>query len=441
MSEGRAERDAHGAEDAGHMPNIPAGYRCTEVGVIPQDWKSSSVRAIASSTPNAIVGGPFGSDLVSKDYVPQGVPVIRGQNMGGRWVSGDFVFVTPMKARALEANLAYPGDIVFTQRGTLGQVCLVPDNPFSAYVVSQSQMKLSVNQRIADSLYVFYFFTSYEQKKSIQERAIQTGVPHINLRILRAIPVRLPPPSEQRNIARSLSEVDGMIGSLEALIVKKRAITQATMQQLLTGRTRLPEFAGKWATGRLKNVAYLHRDHVMPSDDSHAVYEVFSLPAYDVGRCPSVEPSAAIQSGKFRVPRDAVLLSRLNPRIPRVWAPPSLKPNAIASTEFLVLTPREAADRAFLYWLCSSPQFCDQMVAAVTGTTGSHQRVNRTDAMNFPIRFPSLPEQRAIATVLADMDAEIAALERRLDKTRSIKQGMMQQLLTGAIRLPVQDDA
>ena len=177
---------------------VPVGYKRTEVGVIPEDWKSSSVRAIASSTPNAIVGGPFGSDLVSKDYVAHGVPVIRGQNMSDRWVSGSFVFVTPMKAKSLEANLAHPGDIVFTQRGTLGQVSLVPDKPFSAYLVSQSQMKLSVNRKVADPLFLFYFFTSYEQQKLIQGRTIQTGVPHINLGILREIPVRLPPLAEQR---------------------------------------------------------------------------------------------------------------------------------------------------------------------------------------------------------------------------------------------------
>ena len=81
------------------------------------------------------------------------------------------------------------------------------------------------------------------------------------------------------------------------------------------------------------------------------------------------------------------------------------------------------------------------MVLAVTGTTGSHQRVNRDDAMKLPIRFPEDPsEQRAIATVLSDMDAEITALEHRLDKTRAIKQGMMQQLLTGSIRLPIPED-
>ncbi|MFL6216116.1 MAG: hypothetical protein ACJ74J_19695 [Blastocatellia bacterium] len=111
---------------------LKPGYKQTEVGVIPEEWECTNVRSIASSARNAIVGGPFGSDLVSADYVDDGVPVIRGQNMSGQWVSGAFVFVTTKKAKLLEANLARPGDIVFTQRGTLGQVSLVPEKPFNA---------------------------------------------------------------------------------------------------------------------------------------------------------------------------------------------------------------------------------------------------------------------------------------------------------------------
>src|SRR5437899_7811954 len=99
------------------------------------DWQEATVSEIASSTRNALVGGPFGSNLVSRDYVDTGVPVIRGQNMGGRWISGDFAFVTEQKAKSLEANLARPGDIIFTQRGTLGQVSIVPLAPFDRYVV------------------------------------------------------------------------------------------------------------------------------------------------------------------------------------------------------------------------------------------------------------------------------------------------------------------
>ncbi|MCA1601894.1 MAG: restriction endonuclease subunit S, partial [Acidobacteria bacterium] len=105
------------------------------------EWRESTVSDITASVRNALVGGPFGSNLVSNDYVDSGVPVIRGQNMGGRWVSGEYAFVTKEKAGTLEANLARPGDIVFTQRGTLGQVSLVPTQPYDRYLVSQSQMK------------------------------------------------------------------------------------------------------------------------------------------------------------------------------------------------------------------------------------------------------------------------------------------------------------
>ena len=114
----------------GVLMEVKPGYKQTEVGVIPEDWESTTVQQLASTVRNAIVGGPFGSELVSNDYVEEGVPVIRGQNMGSRMVSGRFVYVTTAKAHTLEANLAHPGDLVFTQRGTLGQVSLVPDAHF-----------------------------------------------------------------------------------------------------------------------------------------------------------------------------------------------------------------------------------------------------------------------------------------------------------------------
>ncbi len=119
------------------------------------EWRESTVGEIAAPGRNSLVGGPFGSDLVSRDYVEMGVPVIRGQNMGGRWVSGDFAYVSDAKANSLEANLARPGDIVFTQRGTLGQVSIVPAVTFDRYLVSQSQMKLTVNRELADSLFIY----------------------------------------------------------------------------------------------------------------------------------------------------------------------------------------------------------------------------------------------------------------------------------------------
>lgn len=167
---------------------------------------------IASGDRNALVGGPFGSELVSRDYVESGVPVIRGANMGkGRWVSGDFVFVTHEKADSLSANCAKPGDLVFTQRGTIGQVALVPDDGADRYLISQSQMKLSVDPAKADALFLFYVFSSEEHQNYIQQNAIRTGVPHTNLSILRTTPLRMPELDEQKAIAKVLSTLDAKI--------------------------------------------------------------------------------------------------------------------------------------------------------------------------------------------------------------------------------------
>jgi type I restriction enzyme S subunit len=189
------------------------------------------VQDVASPARNSLVGGPFGSDLVSKDYVPSGVPVIRGTNMGhGRWIDGEFAYVSPAKADSLSANCAKPGDLVFTQRGTLGQVALVPEKGAGRYLISQSQMKLTVDEAKADALFLYYVFTSAEQQEYIRQNAIQTGVPHTNLGILRNTPVFLPPLAEQKAIAAVLGALDDKIELNRRMNATLEAMARALFQ-------------------------------------------------------------------------------------------------------------------------------------------------------------------------------------------------------------------
>lgn len=175
-------------------------------------WLACTVVDIAAPTPNALVGGPFGSNLVSSDYAESGIPVIRGQNMGpGRWIGGEFVFVSLEKAEQLRANLAHPGDLVFTQRGTLGQVAIVPEKPYDMYLVSQSQMKLTADPSKVDPHFLYYVFSLEEQRDYVLRNAIQTGVPHTNLGILRDTPLLLPSLADQLAIAKILGVLDDKI--------------------------------------------------------------------------------------------------------------------------------------------------------------------------------------------------------------------------------------
>ena len=165
--------------------------------------------------PKRVIGGPFGSKLTTRDYTDAGIPVIRGGNMevDGRWIGGEFAFVSEDKvARDLKTNLAHPGDIIVTQRGTLGQVSIVPDESrYSRFVISQSQMAISVDRTRIDRDYLYYFLRSPVFGDYSHTQTIQTGVPHINLGILRDTPLELRPLPEQRKLARVLGALDDQI--------------------------------------------------------------------------------------------------------------------------------------------------------------------------------------------------------------------------------------
>ncbi|WP_319760607.1 restriction endonuclease subunit S [Maridesulfovibrio sp.] len=178
-------------------------------------WPRTKLELLAANKKYAFVGGPFGSKLTSRDYVATGTPVIRGSNLNnGRNLDlTDFVYVSDFKVQEdLSSNLAYPGDLVFTQRGTLGQVALIPiEGEFERYVVSQSQMKMTVNEHKADPLFLYYYFSSHEAVNRILSYTSSSGVPHINLTVLRNFEVPTPPLKIQNRIASVLSAYDELI--------------------------------------------------------------------------------------------------------------------------------------------------------------------------------------------------------------------------------------
>jgi type I restriction enzyme S subunit len=239
------------------------------------------VQDVASPERNALVGGPFGSDLISKDYVSSGVPVIRGTNMGhGRWVAGEFAFVTPAKADSLSANCARPGDLIFTQRGTLGQVALVPSKGSDRYLISQSQMKLTVDEAKAEALFLYYVFSSAEQQEYIRQNAIQTGVPHTNLGILRNTPLTLPPLAEQKAIAAVLGALDDKIELNRRMNAKLEEMARALFQSWFVDfdpvRAKLD---GREPVGLDPPIAALFPDSFQDSKSGHIPngWEVVSL--------------------------------------------------------------------------------------------------------------------------------------------------------------------
>jgi type I restriction enzyme, S subunit len=413
---------------------VKAGYKQTDVGVIPENWKSTTVQGLAASTRNAIVGGPFGSDLVSLDYVDDGVPVIRGQNLGLQYISGNFVFVTSTKAKSLEANLARPDDIVFTQRGSLGQVSIVPKVPYDRYLISQSQMKLTVDQETADPLFFYYVFSSSQQQDCIRQNTIQTGVPHINLGILRGIPVQFPPFPEQCAIATALSDVDALISSLDKLIAKKRDIKQAAMQELLTGKRRLPGFSGAWERKRIEDVFTIFvgrskRDQIVDGGrywvaDMGSVSTEGRLIVSKTTNC----HDDFLRFGDLIMPKDDIGGGNIIGKVGYI----DIDKTYVLGDHVFALRSKLGMSLFFSY-VINGYKMNSELRKKVSGS--AQLGISKKSVQEQEIPYPTVEEQAAIATVLTEIDAELTALVQKRDKTKAIKQGMMQELLTGRVRL------
>ena len=178
--------------------------------------------------------GPFGSNIKAENFTTEGVPVIRGTNLNfSRFVDGNFVFLNEAKANQLSSSNCFPGDIVITHRGTLGQFCLVPESKYERYVISQSGMKVTVNPEKLNNIFLLYFFKSDIGRNELLQHESQVGVPSISspLTSLKSVMIRLPPLPEQKAIANVLSSLDDKIDLLHRQNKTLEAMAETLFRQ------------------------------------------------------------------------------------------------------------------------------------------------------------------------------------------------------------------
>jgi type I restriction enzyme, S subunit len=262
--------------------------------------------------------------------------------------------------------------------------------------------------------------------------------------------VPLPEILEQQEIARALRSFDHLISSLELLTTKKEAIKQGMMQQLLTGRTRLPGYRAAWVSQQLGSMLDSLRAGVSVNSVSDpGPYSVLKTSCvsggeFDPSECKTVAP-ADIKRVKISPLADSLIISRMNTPalVGEVGYVDADWPNLFLPDRMWLATKRttQLMDMRWLGYVLSSSQYRDQLKEIATGTSGSMKNIARSAFLQLSVPFPSVEEQTAIATTLSDLDRELRALRARLDKASSVKQGMMQQLLTGRVHLPVPEAA
>jgi len=375
------------ASSEGESEGVRSAYKQTEAGAIPVEWDIARIDEHASINTGS-------------------------KNTEDKQDDGEYPFFVRSQEIERIPSYSYDGEAVLTAGDGVGtgKVFHYIKGRFDAH---QRVYRITDFSDRLNGLYFFYQFSSRFYNR-IMSMTAKSSVDSVRMEMIAGMQIPLPTATEQGAIAEALSDVDSLLGSLERLIAKKRAIRQAVMQQLLTGKTRLPGFGGDWAARPLGNIAPLQRGFDLPTSQirpgSHPV--VYSNGVLHHHEQAMVKGPGVVTGRSGTIGKVHFIDKDYWPHNTALWV-----------TSFCGNDPK------FIFYFYVHVDLVQFLSGSGVPT------LNRNDVHQYLVSCPPLPEQRAISAVLTDMDTEIAALERRQDKTRAIKQGMMQELLTGQTRL------
>lgn len=382
----------------------------TEIGVIPSDWQ---VRPIKSIAERIMVGI---ASAATHAYRPRGVVMFRNQNIKPGYLSDeDVLFIEEAFELSFKNKRLKGGDLLTARTGYPGTTAVVPDR----YDGAQSFTTLITRPlgRFVNSDYLCFYINSAAGRKFFEQNQIGGGQKNVNAGSLRELLVVLPPKAEQQAIATALSDADAYIESLEQLITKKRQIKQGVMQELLTGKRRLPGFEGEWERRNLGDVCSITTGR-KDVNEGHpqGVYPFFTC------------SRSHTFSNSFSFDMEAILIAG----------------NGDVGNLHYFHGKFEAYQRTYVaYDFKINTQFMwhqlNYLLAKSLGlgkVGSSIPYIKRENLTQFSFPCPAtIVEQVGIASVLTDLDYDISSHEGMLVKARYLKQAMMQQLLTGKIRL------
>jgi type I restriction enzyme S subunit len=412
---------------------LKPGYKQSEIGVIPSDWDPVPLGKIGE----ALIGLTYRPE----DTGPHGTLVLRASNIqDDKLAFDDNVYVG---VEVPEQIMVRPGDVLVCvrngSRNLIGKAALLDER-----CVGMTFGAFMAVHRGQDGRLVNYLFQSDILKRQINEHLGAT-INQITNRSLNSFLIPFPPTEKERGrVGDALSDADALLDGLDRLIAKKRDLKQAAMQQLLTGRTRLPGFSGEWEVKSLGNLGSTFggltgkaKEDFGNGDAKYITFMnvmsnvVIDHDAFERVRVVPSESQNAVRSGDLlfngssETPDEVALCSVLAGDVPNLFL------NSFCFG--FRLQERGTADALFLAYYLRSGSGRELIRSLAQGST--RYNISKSALLSAPFRLPSSAEQAAIAAVLSDMDAELAGLEARGDKTRDLKQAMMQELLTGRIRL------
>jgi len=413
--------------------DIPSGYKQTEVGVIPEDWIPFELKDACERISVGL------ATSVTKYYRSAGVPIIRNLNIKNGFFDGkDILYICSEFAKANMTKVARAHDVLTVRTGAnLGDTCVLPavfDNcqTFTTLITTPKSGVLSPH-------FLCLHMSSFLGKKEIAKLQVGGGKVNLNTGDLKHYQLGVPPLPEQESIAEALFDADVLIESLEQLIAKKRQIKQGAMQELLTGKRRLPEFEMEKGYKQTE-VGIIPEDwNLRPLGELVKFLDGMRRPVKDAdrtkmrGSIPYYGASGIVDYvNDYIFDEDLILLGEdgenILSRACRLAF--SISGETWVNNHAHVLRPNPDICIGFL------TDYLESLNYERFNSGTAQPKLNKQTCFNILIALPpTKAEQEAIATILSDMDSEIAVLEEKLAKARQIKEGMMQELLTGRIRL------
>lgn len=412
---------------------VKPGYKLTEAGVIPADWDVSTV------------GREFEIKLGKMLDAQRnaGVPKPYIGNKAVQWGQIDITDLptVPMSRADIEKFRLREGDLLVCEGGEVGRAAIWKA-PISECYYQKALHRLRP-LRGFNSQVMVALLRQWADRGALKNYVTQTSIAHLPREKFMEVPMPIPPAHEQRAIASALSDVDALLDGLTRMIAKKRDLKQATMQQLLTGRTRLPGFQAKWDQVRLGDL-FNFKNGLNKAKEFFG-YGTPIVNYMDVFRNSAIRSSdlegrvslTKYELKNFDVKKGDVFFTRTSETTEEIGLA-SVMLDQPADTVFsgflLRARPRNAhLDDHFKAYCFGSAWVRQQIISKASYTTRALTNGRILSEVLLPL--PPLPEQAAIAAVLSDMDSDLAALEARYTKTRALKQAMMSELLTGKTRL------
>jgi len=389
---------------------VRPGYKRTEVGLIPEEWDISTLQEAcrAPITYGIVQCGP---------QVGSGIPYVRVSDMEKPELDVDGMLRTsPAIAARFPRSTLQHGDIVYALRGKLGEVRQVSSSVVGANL-TQGTARLSPKEGLLSDYFVWGMRSPHVLRQA-EIASKGTTFREITLADLRSVCLAIPPRPEQRDIAAALNDVDALLGGLDRLIAKKRGLKRAAMQQLLTGKTRLPGFQGEWKSKKFSDLLRYERPDkcLVKSSDYEECGDTPVLTANKSFFLGYTNENVGIYESL-----PVIIFDDFTTDSKYVEFPFKVKSSAIK-----ILRSRKAGVNLW---------FVAERMRLVRFPVGEHKRYYISEYQHVELPTPDPEEQCDIAAALADMDAELAALQARRDKTHDLKQAMMQELLTGKTRL------